>query len=98
MTVKEFISKLEDLGFDDNTEFRIGLFGIEGEWYDLCFELDDEDRQMIPDMNEICMTIELDDNAMNKEMRIVFQEDLETLRDMIDNQIYKFQQHIGKVR
>lgn len=47
MKVKDFIVKLNDLGFTDNTELSFGFInGDEGEYYECEIRnIDDEDRQ-----------------------------------------------------
>ena len=81
MKVKEFIKKIEELGYNEDTEISFGIFDYDGEWYDFKLEeIEDNDREVgIDDIGVILECNKHYDKLVMKEVNIDLEEDLRML-------------------
>ena len=78
MTVAELIKKLEELGYNEDTEIVFGFYGYGGEWYDFQVEeIEDNDREV--DVDVIGVNLEFNKNyekLIMEKINADFKEDL----------------------
>jgi hypothetical protein len=81
MKVVELIKKLEELGYNEDTEISFGIFDYDGEWYDFELEeIEDEDREVgVDDIGVILQTNKHYDKLVMKEIYVDLEEDLRRL-------------------
>jgi hypothetical protein len=91
MTVKEFINKFRQLGYDEDTTLTIGAFDYAGDWHNFEFEIEDEDRKLNSDINDIAITLEPSEDYINKRINERF--DINSLMDKIYDNIYYLLTH-----
>ena len=81
MKVVEFIKRLEELGYNENTEISFGIFDYNGEWYDFAInEIEDNDREVnVDDIGVILETNKHYDKLVMQEVSFDLEEDLRKL-------------------
>lgn len=81
MRVVEFIKKLEELGYNEETKICFGFYDYGGEWYDFKVEeIEDGDRKV--DVDNIGVNLKPDEvynRAIIQEANIELEEDLRLL-------------------
>lgn len=91
MTVKEFINEFKKLGYDDDTTLTIGAFDYAGDWYSFEFEIEDTDRKLNPDINDIAVTLKPPEDYINKRINERF--DVDNLMTRIYDGMYYLLTH-----
>lgn len=81
MKVKEFIKRIEELGYNEDTEISFGIFDYNGEWYEFKVkEFEDNDREV--NVDNIGVILECNrryDKLVMQEINIDLEEDLRML-------------------
>lgn len=87
MKVIEFIAKLEQLGFNDNTELSFGfLNGAQGEYYECNFKsIDDNDREVGCD--DLIVEFEKPDDYIKSEIECTNTDLREDLLNVINGRL-----------
>lgn len=87
MKVIEFIAKLEQLGFNDNTELSFGfLNGTQGEYYECNFKsIDDNDREVGCD--DLIVEFEKPDDYIKSEIECANTDLREDLLNVINGRL-----------
>jgi hypothetical protein len=87
MKVIEFIAKLEQLGFNDNTELSFGfLNGAQGEYYECNFKsIDDNDREVGCD--DLIVEFEKPDDYIKSEIECANTDLREDLLNVINGRL-----------
>ena len=78
MKVVEFIKKIEELGYNENTEIDFGIFDYDGEWYKFKVEeIEDSDREANIDIIGVILKCNKHyDKLVMREVSIDLEEDL----------------------
>lgn len=81
MKVVELIERLEELGYNKDTEICFGFYNYDGEWYDFKVEeVEDEDREV--DVDNIAVILESNkeyDKSILQDANVDLEEDLRIL-------------------
>lgn len=81
MKVVELIKRLEELGYNKDTEICFGFYNYDGEWYDFKVEeVEDEDREV--DVDNIAVILESNkeyDKSILQDANVDLEEDLRIL-------------------
>lgn len=93
MKISEFISKFEQLGYDEETDLVLGAYDVAGDWYNFEFEVEDEDRKIDPGDNTIAITINVSNKYLKQELNkeLMFDSLKDEIYEAVDRAIYKFQ-------
>lgn len=81
MKVVELIKKLEELGYNEDTEIHFGFFDYNGEWFDFeVEEIEDDDREVdVDDIGVVFKPNEEYNKSILQDANIDLEEDLKIL-------------------
>lgn len=81
MKVVEFIKRLEELGYNENTKICFGFYDYGGEWYDFKVEeVEDGDREVNVDTIGVILEPNKDySESILRESNVELEEDLRIL-------------------